>query len=395
MPPRFYRPSFRWIFAAALSMAACKAHASTPTDDQVLAATQRVVEPLMQAQDIPGMAVGIMVGNRSAVMNFGVASQVSGKPVSDATLFEVGSITKTLTATLAAWAMAQHHLSLSDSVGKFFPDLRSAPIGQVTVLDLATQTSGGLPLQVPDDVRTQRELNNYLRQWQPSCPPGTCRTYSNVGIGLLGQLAARSMRHAFPQLMQEQLLPSLGMRHTYLNVPRERQNDYAQGYTQRGAPIRMKPGLFADEAYGIRTTATDLLHFLQLNLEPQSLPPSLRIAMAQTRNGYIRSGNLTQDLVWEQVPYPTTLKALLAANSVAMVYETTPATPVAQGRSPDDAVWINKTGSTNGFSAYIAWIPERKLGIVMLANKNYPTDAEVTAAHAILSAVDLVMRGSP
>ncbi|MCE1163013.1 MAG: beta-lactamase [Thiomonas sp.] len=394
MISRFSVPHVRLIFAAVSLIMASKALASAPPADHVTAVTQRVVEPLMRAQDIPGMSVGILMGDRTAVMNFGVASKASGKPVNGTTLFEVGSITKLLTATMASWAVAQHRMRLSDTVGKFFPGLRSAPIGRVPVIDLATQTSGGLPLQVPDGVRTQRDLHNYLRRWEPGCPPGTCRTYSNVGIGLLGEVAARSMGHAFPQIMQKQLLPALGMRHTYLDVPREVWRDYAQGYTKLGAPIRMKPGLLADEAYGIRTTAADLLHFVELNLDPQSLPPSLRTAMEQTRIRYVKSGSLTQDLVWEQVPYPTPLSTLLAANSAEMIYKTTPATPLAHGSSPDDAVWINKTGSTNGFSAYVAWIPERKLGIVMLANKNYPLDAEVTAAHAILSAVDQAMRVS-
>ena len=56
--------------------------------------------------------------------------------------------------------------------------------------------------------------------------------------------------------------------------------------------------------------------------------------------------------------------------------------------APQPAAWINKTGATNGFGAYVAFVPSRKEGIVILANRNYPNEARVRLALRVLETLD-------
>jgi CubicO group peptidase (beta-lactamase class C family) len=97
---------------------------------------------------------------------------------------------------------------------------------------------------------------------------------------------------------------------------------------------------------------------------------------------------MTQDLVWEQYHYPVGLAELLAGNSAGIILEANPVIRLDPPLQPRDDVLINKTGSTNGFAAYTAFVPEKKLGIVLLANKSYPIEARVTAAYQILTRLE-------
>jgi len=163
--------------------------------------------------------------------------------------------------------------------------------------------------------------------------------------------------------------------------------DYAQGYTKDNAPIRMAAAELSSEAYGIKSTAADMVRFVEANLGANKLDGKLRQAIATTHTGYYKAGAMTQDLIWEQYPYPVALKTLLEGNSMAMIFDATPVTPITPPQPPRDDVWINKTGSTNGFGAYVAFIPKKRLGIVLLANKNFPIDERITVAYKILTSL--------
>lgn len=355
--------------------------------DVIRNAVDRAIKPVIADNAIPGMAVGIIAGGQHYVFNYGLASIGTGQPVTRETLFELGSVSKTLTATLASYAQVGGYLSLSDPTSKFIPALRKRPFGAVTLLNLGTHTPGGLPLQVPENIRNNDQLIQYFKAWQPAYAPGTYRTYANPGIGTLGLITAKSMGQDFDSLMEHQLFPALGMKDTYVNVPAAKRSDYAQGYTKDGAPIRMTPGVLSSEAYGVRATAADMIRFVEANMNLIQVDEKLQRAIAGTHVGYFKAGPMTQDLIWEQYPYPVALKTLLDGNSSALIFNATPVVEMKPPQQPRDDVWINKTGSTNGFGAYVAFIPQKRVGIVILANKNFPIDQRITAAYQILSSL--------
>jgi len=350
--------------------------------DKLTTTVDDAFRPLMAEYSIPGMVVAVTVNGTPRFFTYGQASKDDGSRVTSDTLFEIGSVSKTFTATLGAYAIAQGRMSLADHPGKFMPQLVGRPVDAASLLDFATYTAGGLPLQFPDGVDDDAQAVTYLRDWTPVAPPGTQRQYSNPSIGLFGHVAALAMDGSFADVSEKDLYPKLGLSSTYIRVPQEQMNRYAWGYDSSDKPVRVNPGAFDAEAYGVKTSAADLIRFVQDNIRPDSLEPMLRQAIDATHVGHFRVGQMVQDLGWEQYPYPVSLDQLLAGNSDPMARDANAATPLAE--PPAGPALFNKTGSTNGFGAYAAFVPAKGIGIVMLANKNFPNAARVTAAYKVL-----------
>ncbi|WP_429083094.1 class C beta-lactamase [Aeromonas bivalvium] len=342
------------------------------------------IKPLLKEHHIPGMAVAVLKDGKAHYFNYGMANQESGQRVSDQTLFEIGSVSKTLTATLGAYALIKGGFQLDDKVSQHAAWLKGSAFDGITMGELATYSAGGLPLQFPDEVDSTDKMHAYYRQWTPAYPAGSHRQYSNPSIGLFGHLAAQSLGQPFERLMSQTLLPGLGLEHTYLKVPAAAMANYAYGYSKEGKPIRVNPGVLADEAYGIKTNSADLLKFVEANMAYQG-DDGIKRAMALTRTGFYSVGEMTQGLGWEMYDYPLSLAELQASNSADMAFKAHGVTPIAKPVVAKGETLFNKTGSTNGFGAYVAFVPAQSIGIVMLANRNYPNEARIEAAHAILS----------
>ena len=346
------------------------------------------ITPVMQTHNIPGMSVGIISGPNVYLFNYGVASRQTNAPVTSSTFFELGSISKTLTATLATYAQAQGHLKLSDTASQHLPQMQKTAFGAVSLMQLGTHTPGGFPLQVPDDIKNNDQLMSYLQQWKPPFETGTKRTYTNPGIGMLGLITAKAMGQDFIPLMEQQIYGGLGLTDTYIDIPEGKMDNYAQGYTKQDTPARVSKAVLWAQAYGAKSTGKDMLRFLQANMHMIDLDDRLQQAVTDTHTGYFQTAAMTQDLIWEQYPYPVALESLLHGNSAEFALSPQPVKALVPPMAPREDVWINKTGSTNGFGAYVAFVPARKLGIVILANKNYPNAVRVAIAHRILTTLD-------
>ena len=354
------------------------------SDDLLKNAVDQQAKLLMDEHGISGMAFGVIIDGKSHFYHYGLADKKAKIPVSENTIFELGSISKTFAATLASYSELKGTLTLEDTADKYIPYLKNSAIGNTKLINLATYSAGGLPLQVPDDVKNNEELLSYYKSWQPVFSVNSKRLYSNASIGLFGYISALSIDADYTQVMEEKILPSLNMPNTFINVPNDKMADYAFGYNAAGDAIRVNSGMLDAEAYGIKSTIKDMTHFMAANMGLVPLDKDIQQALDNNRKGYYQASTFTQGLGWEMYPYPTQLNTLLEGNSMDVVLKPQAIKTDNHPTPILNDVWVNKTGATNGFGGYIAYIPAEKSGIVILANKNYPNADRIKAAYTIL-----------
>ncbi len=377
---------FRASFAACLVACALFSAPAASRDDTFAGQAHAAFADAIEQYRIPGLVVAVTHNGEHRFYATGVASRENGRAVTPDTIFELGSISKVFTALLASLAEQRGQLRLDARVDRFLCAGTCAIGNDMTLMDLATHHSGGLPLQVPDDVTDTPQLVQWLKRWQPP-QPGT-RSYSNISIGLLGHITAQAMGMPYTRAMQDVLFAELGLKNTWIDVPAAQSDRYAFGYERKtDKPIRVTPGVLDAQSYGIKSTPADMLSFMDAVMELNPVSAPLTAALRRTREGQFQTSRFTQDMIWEQYPWPTDLSTLLAGNAYDFILEPQPDQRITPALAPQDEVLLGKTGSTNGFGGYVAVLPAQKLGVVVLANRNFPNDARVKATYALIQGI--------
>lgn len=363
------------------------AFAAPKTEKQIAEIVNRTITPLMKEQAIPGMAVAILYHGQPYYFTWGMADVSGKKPVTPQTLFELGSVSKTFTGVLGGDAIARGEIILSDPASKYWPALSGKQWEEISLLHLATYTAGGLPLQVPDSVTNETSLLNYYQNWQPQWAPGTTRVYANSSIGLFGMLMAKPSGMSFEQAMIKRVFQPLKLTQTWINVPQQEEKNYAWGYRD-GKAVHVSPGMLDVEAYGVKSSIEDMASWVQANMTPAEVnDASLQKGIQLAQSRYWRIGDMYQGLGWEMLNWPIQAQIIVDGSDNKIALAPTNAIEINPPAPLSRASWVHKTGSTGGFGSYVAFIPEKNIGIVILANKNYPNPARVEAAYRILEAL--------
>lgn len=333
------------------------------------AIVKQTITEYMEKNNIPGVAVELYVNGKPYSYYFGYADKDKKTPITKKTIFEVGSISKVMTSLLLAEEIDYSKMQLTDSVSKYIPDLSQA-FGDITLQSLATHTSG-LSFNVPGNVKTQDDLKEYLTDLSPQYAPNQQWVYSNFGIGILGQAIENVSQKDIDQLYTKQILSPLGMQPIGTTVPKKLRAFYAQGYGREGEPVSANVANVFPSAGNVKASANDMQRFLSAAIGLPGTPGKIFYPMRMTQTAYVKLPNHLQGLGWQiHTVTRENVEELLNVDVMESVrLGAIKVNELIDKPTFDGNALIDKTGATAGFRSYIALIPNKKSGIVILTNR--------------------------
>lgn len=320
--------------------------------DQLQSVLDRdLAEALRIGQLAPSTGIGVSIG----VVDHGVRRIFTYGAARPDSIFEIGSVTKTFTGLMLAQMVAQGKARLDEPVRQLLPPGAVAkPNGpEITLLDLATRRSGlrweasnfySLDLKNPYADYTADKLYAFMRWRGVQKPPDAPIRNSELAFGLLGQALADRAGMSYPALLNQQIASPLGMKDTTVKLSPEQQLRFLPGH---GEDRRPAPAWEFDAMAGtgaVRSTAADMLTYLEANLHPETLKPATDSKEAAT---------LSAALIQSHQPQADISTATRIA--FAWLYDT-----------ETGDYWHN--GATGGFSAYAFFNPKRDYAAVVLLN---------------------------
>lgn len=363
------------------------AHAEPSNLPSTDALVSKTITAWMEKNDIPGVAVEIYHNGTPHSYYFGYANREHKTPVTQKTIFEIGSFTKLFTGLLLAQGAIDNKVHFTDPVTKYLPALKSNPYFHEVTLERLGSHTGSLPFNVPETVQTTQALQQFLVNWKPTVPVGSSWEYSNLSIGLLGHALEASSGKTINELYLAQILKPLHMQPIGIHVPDTLQLYYAQGYDENGKTVQPTTTLFFPAAGSMRASSQDMAAFLQAAIGLPHTPEKITKAMRLTQTPTVSTAQTLQGLSWVIYPLALYSKETLLNPPTKMDRGPMPSNSVNNANFEPNAL-IDKTGGTEGFRSYIAVLPNKKSGIVLLANRVVSTGEIVKVSREILLNID-------
>ncbi len=268
-----------------------------------------LVVPFMGNRNTVGLVLGVLKDGKTYFYGYGETEKGNMQIPNEHNLFEIGSISKTFTATLLAYYIGQGKVKADDPVNKYLPDSINSleKNGKKVTLQSLSNHSSGLP-RLPGDLFKEasnanpyahydnKRLFGFLKNYQLTREPGAQYEYSNLAVGLLGVILEKVSGKPYEQMVKEIIFQPLGMKETMVTIGKKDSARFTQGYDPRGEPAHSWEFISLTAAGGIRSTVNDMLLYAKGELGDAK--PALQNAIELTHQPTFAFGSTKVGLGW-------------------------------------------------------------------------------------------------
>jgi len=325
----------------------------------------------LKKQRIPGAAVALVHGGRVIFSRcYGYADTEKKIAITENTYFMAGSLTKSFTALAVLKLIEQGKIDPYADIRKYLPDfsIKNLYDGEapITVNHLLTHTSG---LMIDYYARFNREKkysnDDLLLQLQNEylCfQPGSAYKYSNIGYRLLGMMIEQVTGERFEGYLEKEVFKPLGLNQSFFDYTDDRALHMSKGHNGDTEISRLdnddKP------ASGLFSTLEDMTVFLKF-LTSRAIESCGGFNHNKIVDSIIKNANPAIDTFYDN-------KNIYSSGWSLNFYQ-----------FRDVHTVLSNSGGINGFSAAMTYLPEERLGIVILTNSSLGWEANM----------DIVARG--
>ena len=309
-----------------------------------------------ERHQVPGAAVGIAQGEQDVYAFHGVTSLDNPLPVDERTLFQIGSTTKTFTATAIMRLVEAGRIDLAAPVRAYLPELRLRDedvAARVTVLQLLNHTAGWTGDFFADTGEGDDALERYvarMAELEQVTPLGATASYNNAAFCLAGRVIERVTGQTYEAALKELVLDPLGLSDSVLFLADVMTRRFAVGHQHHGDQLqvarRWHLSRSARPAGGIVATAADQIRYARFHLG----------------DGTAEGGRVLASESLARMQQPTaSLHASALGDSVGISWLLKDAAGVRL---------VRHGGTTNGQLSAFVLVPERGFAVTVLTNSD-------------------------
>jgi len=356
---------FSVVLSGLLILSGCKKEPSDPTFNNLSEELEYLTDQYVKM----GAAIGIIDKNQQQQkLYYGSLSKHNSNPPNEHSVFEIGSITKSFTATLLAQMILDGKISLQDEVEPLLSQVIMPVWGDthITIEHLATHSSGlpkapqgssqplpsGYDPYDPYAAYTASYVYDYLTyHCNLLFEPGTQYSYSNTGVGLIGHILGLIESSSYEELITSEIFEPMGLDETSLFLTEEQIANLAPGHDESLDSVKNYNAQDIFQGAGfIKSSLHDMMIYLTAQMGLIESP--LGDAMDMTHHPYFDVGGVTYS---DREGYYN-LSIGLAWHIDVL---------------PEGYTFHWHGGRTNGYMAYIAFDPTLQTGVVILCNQSY------------------------